>query len=131
MVAGVAIRRSTAGNITKPNLTGSWQGTILTQDIHDDVGGLLASPLKLNVKGLSTKMTLTFHDTEGDGTFTTGVAFNILTLNPDGSGTACLAVEAACDFPLKIQMSPDRSIISVVGVEPGNEDFMAGLLIHQ
>jgi hypothetical protein len=131
MVAGVAIRRSPAGNITKPNLTGSWRGTILSQDIHDDVGGLLLSPLKLNVKGLSTIATVTFHDTEGDGTFTEGVAFNIVTLNPDGSGTACFKFEFACDFPLKIQVSPDRAIISVVGVEPGNEDFLAGLLIHQ
>jgi hypothetical protein len=128
-LAGVAIRRSTAGNITKTNLAGPWQGTLGNEDVHSDVGAAVLT-FKLNAKALTKGLTITVHDTEGDGTFD-DVPFSVETLNPDGSGTACLSFEAVCDFPLKIQVSPDRSVISVVVVEPGHDDFLAGLLIHQ
>ena len=128
-LAGTAIRRSTAGHITATNLAGPWQGTIFAQDVNDDVGAVLLT-FKLNAKAASKKVSFLLHGTEGDGDLIE-TAFTVETLNPDGSGTACFSFEAPCDFRLRIQVSPDRAIVSVVVVDPANEDFLTGLLIAQ
>jgi hypothetical protein len=125
MAAGVAIRRSTAGHITKTNLAGPWQGTL--QGIGADGGiGDLVLTFKLNAKATSSAVTMVYHDLEGDGTVPDNT-FTVLTLNPDGSGTA----RFSDDVNLRIQVSPDRSVISLTGVDPASEDFIAGLFIHQ
>jgi hypothetical protein len=129
-IAGVAIRRSTAGHIVKTNLAGSWQATIHNVDLSDDVEGLLLT-FKLNAKALSNSVTLVSHGTDDDFTLTDNV-LTVQTLNPDGSGTARLSPSCAeCEpIDLRIQVSPDRSIISLVEVTPDNE-FASGTAIHQ
>ena len=129
-LAGVAIRRSTAGNITKTNLAGAWQSTIHLVDLSDDVEGLLGT-FRLTAKALSNSMTLVSHGTDGDFTLIDNV-FTVQTLNPDGSGTARVTPNCAGCLPvdLRIQVSPDRSIIIMVDVTPDNE-FAFGTAIHQ
>jgi hypothetical protein len=128
VLAGVGIRRSTAGHISKPNLAAPWQGTLQGQDTHDDVGAALMT-FKLNAKALSKKVTITIHDTEGDGTVT-DLTFTVLTLDPDGSGTARFGI-APDTIDFRIQVSPDRSMMSVVVVDPASEDFLEGVFIAQ
>jgi hypothetical protein len=129
--AGVGIRRSTAGHISKTNLAGPWQGTLFSSDSSDlDVGTVL-STFKLNTKAqANNNMTVTLHGTEGDGT-NSGLTLAILTLNPDGSGTARVSFEGVAEPDARIQVSPDRSMISVVNVNPDSNEFEAGVLIHQ
>jgi hypothetical protein len=127
---GVAIRRSTAGHIVKTNLAGPWQGagSGIDDDPTEDVDASVLT-FKLNAKAETKAVTLVSHHPDGDFTVT-DLTLKVLTLNPDGSGTACLSFESECDAPLTIQVSPDRSIISGVDVTPDGE-FGAGLLIHQ
>lgn len=129
-IAGVAIRRSTAGHIVKTNLAGSWQAAAHIVDLSDDVEDVLLT-FKLNVKAQSSSVTLVSHGTDGDFTLTDNV-LTVLTLNPDGSGTARMNPSCpGCDpVDLRIQVSPDRSIISLVDVTPDNE-FATVIAIHQ
>jgi hypothetical protein len=60
----------------------------------------------------------------------TDLTFTVLTLDPDGSGTARFGIAPdAIDF--RIQVSPDRSMMSVVVVDPASEDFLEGVFIAQ
>jgi hypothetical protein len=128
--AGVGIRRSTAGHISKPNLAGPWQGTIFSSDNSNlNVENILAT-FKLNAKALTKNLTVTLHGTEGDATIA-GITLTILTLNPDGSGTATTSFEGETEPESRIQVSPDRSIIGVVDVNPDSNEFSVGVLIAQ
>jgi hypothetical protein len=126
-LAGVAIRRSTAGHIVKTNLFGKWQATIFGEELDGDVAAVLAT-FTLNAKGTSTNVATVGHDTEGDGTQSGGI-LSITTLNPDGSGVMCVAID--CETSFRIQVSPDRSMMSVVSVDPATEDLLIGLAIHK
>jgi hypothetical protein len=131
MLAGVATRRSTGGQITKTNLAGSWQGTALGEDRVGGSTGVSAFVLtfKLNAKALTTNATLVIHGEEGDMTVT-DLTFEVQTLNADGSGTARLT-DGIDSFNWRIQVSPDRSTMSFVDVNPAGEEMMTGFFVHQ
>ena len=131
-LSGVAIRRSTAGHITPTNLAGAWQGTLLAEDVTDGGVGTVLMTFKLNAKAASKKVTIQLHGSDGDGTFPDPISIAIQ-LNPDGSGTGCLtfAPETTCGPPVRLQVSPDRTIIAVTAVDPDSEDFATGLFIAQ
>ena len=131
MLAGVATRRSTGGQITKANLAGAWQGTALGEDIVGGSNGVSASVLtfRLTPKALTTSATIVIHGEEGDFTITE-LTFEVQTLNADGSGTARLTIGTDVTN-LRIQVSPDRSTIRVAVVDPASEDVTAGFLVHQ
>ena len=74
---------------------------------------------KLNAKAQANNMTVTLHGTEGDGT-NIGLTLTIVTLNPDGSGTARVSFEGEAEPDARIQVSPDRSMISVAHVVPAS-----------
>jgi hypothetical protein len=128
-IAGVAVRRSTAGNITKTNLAGPWQVAIGAEDD----GGCYTSltfNFKLNAKAIASKVTLAGHSCDGPGVPPLVSTFTVLTLNADGSGTANFHCGVSCDIPFNIQISPDRSFMSLVSVE-GLGDFWIGTGIPQ
>jgi len=131
MLAGVATRRSTGGQITKANLAGAWQGTALGEDIVGGSNGVSASLLtfRLTPKALTTSASLVVHGEEGDFTLT-DLGFEVQTLNADGSGTARLT-DGIDVINLRIQVSPDRSTISAAIVDPAGEDVSAGFFVHQ
>jgi hypothetical protein len=131
MLAGVATRRSTGGQISKTNLAGLWQGYYLGQDVVGGSTGVSAVALtfNLNAKALTNKATLVIHGDEGDLTFT-DLTFEVQALNADGSGTARVT-DGTDAFNFRIQVSPDRSTISVAGVDPASEDMFAGFFVHQ
>jgi hypothetical protein len=130
--AGVGLRRSTAGNITKTNLAGPWQLALGGADRGGDCTVSAVASFKLNAKAAANSMTVVFHDEcEGDGMDTETFTFSVQTLNPDGSGTAKMVCAGNdCDLDFKIQVSPDRSTFSVVDVSKEGAFFM-GTAIHQ
>jgi hypothetical protein len=130
-VAGVGIRRSTAGNITKTNLAGPWQLALGGADHGGAEKVSAVASFKLNAKAAASSMTVVFHGSDGDGTDTETYTFSVQTLNPDGSGTAKLVCAGTdCDLDFKIQVSPDRSTFSLVDVTKEDE-FFFGTAIHQ
>ena len=67
----------------------------------------------------------------GNGT-TPNLDFNILSLSPNGSGTASLSCGAGCGWELKIQVAKGTQIFSLADVSPANpNNFFAGTAIHQ
>lgn len=127
--AGVAIRRSTGGHITKTNLAGKWQATIFAGELDGDRAAVVAR-FTLNAKGVSTNVATVGHDTEGDGTGTGGT-LSIATLDPDGSGTLVLPCGTGCEDTFIIQVSPDRSMFSLADISAGSENVLVGVAIHK
>ena len=129
-LAGLAVNDSTAGKIVNTNLAGKWQFAIYGQG-GCGVGSSLVT-FTLNATGLATNATEISHNAGCGNTTTTGNTFTITSLNANGSGTAGLSCGTGCGFTYNIQVSPDRSSISLVDIsssDPGN--FQIGTAIHQ
>jgi hypothetical protein len=128
-LAGVAIRRSTAGHIVKANLAGAWQVAVGAAENGGECDGSARVRFTLNAKGVATTAAIVYHnECDGDG-IVTGT-FKVLTLNPDGSGTAQVTCGEGCELNLRIQVSPDRSTFSVADVTTPGE-FSIATAIHQ
>jgi hypothetical protein len=132
-----AVKHSTAsiGTITKADLSGNWQTTLL-----GNTGCGLTAMLvtfTLNGSGGATNATITSHvinptATCPDGAVSTGNNFAIMTLASNGSGTAGLTCGASCGWTFRIQVSPDRSIFNLVDVATFNpNNLLQGTAIHQ
>jgi hypothetical protein len=126
---GVAVLSSPAGDIVKSDLTGSWQVTL-----HGQTGCGIGSTLTtftLNTSGVATNAASTSH-TLGCGDVTsTGNTFTIVSLNPNGSGTAGLTCGTGCGWTFNIQVSPDRSTFNLTDVTSANpNNFLAGTAIN-
>jgi hypothetical protein len=131
------VTRSTAGvgTITKADLSGNWQMTLL-----GNTGCGLSSMLvtfTLNTAGTATNATITSHDinptpTCPDGAVSTGNTFTINSVAGNGSGTAGLTCGSGCGWTFNIQVAPDRSIMSVVDIATFNpNNLLQGTAIHQ
>jgi hypothetical protein len=120
---------SATGTITKSDLTGPWQITL----IHGLSGCGVATDLvdvTLNSSGSGTA-TVKSH-TQGCGDSTTSQTFTIISLSSNGSGTASLSCGTGCGFGFNIQVAPDRSMFNLVDVDPTNPgNFVEGVAIHQ
>jgi hypothetical protein len=130
VVVALTAQSSATGNIVKADLSGAWQMTIIGQT---GCGfGTTLYTFTLNASGSSSDVTGTYHTAGcGDGTGS-GNTFTILSLNPDGSGTAGLSCGTGCGWNLSIQVSPDRSKFNVIDVSPANPgNFIEGVAIHQ
>ena len=127
-VEGYAILASPHGDITIPDLTGSWQMTFFGQT-GCGIGATLVT-FTLNTSGVASTATETGHNAgcpDGTGVGT----FQINSLNADGSGTAGLSCGTGCGWNLNIQVSPDRSTFSFVDVSSANpNNFVAGVAIN-
>lgn len=114
------------GNVNKGDLAGNWQITL---------GGLTGcgqstelANMNLNAAGAGTG-SLQTHGTCGDSSLT-GQTFTIITMNPNGSGTAGLSCGTGCGWLFSIQVSADRSTLNLVDIsDPGN--FLVGTAVHQ
>jgi len=130
VVVALTTPSSATGNIVKADLSGAWQMTIVGQT---GCGfGTTLYTFTLNASGSSSNVTGTYHTAGcGDGT-SSGNTFTILSLNPDGSGTAGLSCGTGCGWNLNIQVSPDRSKFNVIDVSPANPgNFIEGVAIHK
>jgi len=125
----VKLSRASIGTINKADLSGPWAMT-LTGDTGCGMGTSYVT-FTLNAAG-SGSATIKSH-TSGCGDSTRGgLPFTINTLNSNGSGTAGLSCGTGCGWGLDIQVSPDRSMFSVVDVSPDNPgNYLEGVAIHQ
>lgn len=130
MVAMVCQSKATIGTVSKADLSGPWQMTIVGQT---GCGfGTTLYTFTLNSSGTATNVTGTSHTTGcSDGT-SSGNTFTIQSLNANGSGTANLTCGPSCGWNLNIQVAPDRSTFNVVDVSPANPgNFIEGVAVHQ
>jgi hypothetical protein len=129
-VVAMSTPGSATGNIVKADLTGAWQMTIIGQT---GCGfGTSIYSFTLDANGVSSNVRGSYHTAGcGDGTFS-GDAFTIVSLNPDGSGTAGLSCGSGCGWNLCIQVSPDRSTFNVVDVSSANpNNYIEGVAVHK
>ena len=130
LAALAVVKRSSAsiGNITKADLTGSWQLSLYGQG-GCGVGTTQVN-FTLNSSGVSNNATSKAHNVGCGDSTSTGNTFTITSLAANGSGIAGLSCGVGCGFTFAIQVSPDRSSFNAVDVtDPGN--FLGGVAIHQ
>jgi len=116
------------GNINKGDLTGPWMATLVG---NTGCGlGTLQANFTLNNAGTGTATIIT-HAQCGDSV-TTGQTFTVITLSPNGSGTAGLTCGTGCGWTFNIQVSPERSTFNLVDVAVANpNNYLAGMAVHQ
>jgi hypothetical protein len=118
--------KATIGAITKADLFGNWQGTLVGFTGCGNSSELFN--ISMNAAGAGTG-TLQTHGNCGDSSLT-GQSFTILSLNANGTGTAGLSCGPGCGWLLAIQVSPDRSSMNLADVtDPGN--YLVGTAVHQ
>jgi hypothetical protein len=75
--------------------------------------------------------TIVGHGQCGDST-TSGLNFNIGSLNANGSGTAGLSCGTGCGWVLNIQVARNSQVFNLVDVSPTDpNNYIAGTAIHQ
>jgi hypothetical protein len=136
IVAAVRPSKASIGNITKADLAGPWQATLV-----GNTGCGLVSMLvtfTLNSAGTATNATITTHlsgpNTSGctDGSVTTGQTFTVSSLSFNGSGKAGLSCGPGCGWVFDIQVSPDRGVANLTDVDTANPfNTPTGTMIHQ
>jgi hypothetical protein len=117
---------ATIGSIVKSDLQGSWQ-IALRGNTGCGFVSMLAN-VTLNSAGSGTG-TLVTHGQCGDSTLA-GQSFTIISLAPNGKGTAGLSCGSGCGWTFNIEVSPDRSkfnLTDVASFNPGN--FLEGVAI--
>jgi hypothetical protein len=130
IVATVRTSKASIGNISKADLAGAWQMTIVGQT---GCGfGTTLYNFTLNSNGSSSNVTGTYHTVGcGDGS-SSGNSFTVQSLNSNASGTANLTCGPSCGWNLNIQVAPDRSTFNVVDVSSANPgNFIEGVAVHQ
>jgi len=127
-VASLVTAGHATGNINKGDLAGAWVVS-LTGNTGCGLGTIQAN-FVLNGTGTGTA-TVTTHAQCGDSVLT-GQSFTVLTLSPNGSGTANLSCGTGCGWDFNIQVAPDRSTFSLVDVSAANPgNYLAGVAVHQ
>jgi len=129
VVTLVKLSRASVGTITKADLSGNWQVSLISSSGGCGVGTALVT-FTLNSSGAATNATEVSHSSGCGDTTSTGNTFTVSSLGSNGSGTAGLSCGAGCGFTFKIQVAPDRSEFNLVDVtDSGN--FLEGVAIHQ
>jgi hypothetical protein len=122
----VAHLTKATGMITKADLQGNWQTTL--NGVSGCGVGTTRLTFNLNTSGTASANITSHSAACGDSTTTE--PFVITSLSPNGSGTANLSCGPGCGFNFDIQVSPDRSMFSLVDVTDPN-NFLEGVAIHQ
>jgi hypothetical protein len=116
--------------ITRAQLAGHWAATIVGNTGCGLTSMYVTFTLNSSGHGNGTA-TIVMHGQCGDNT-TSGVNFNINSLNASGSGTAGLSCGVGCGWVLTIQVSKSAQVFNLVDVEPSNpNNYIAGTAIHQ
>jgi hypothetical protein len=116
------------GTIGKEDLAGPWQIALQGNTGCGSATMLFTGTLSNAGSGSGT---LVGHSTGCPDSSQTQT-FTITSLNPNGSGKAGLSCGPGCGWDFTIQVSPDRSMFSLVDVDPNNPlNTPAGIAIHQ
>jgi len=130
VITAVEASKASTGIVSKSDLAGSWQMTIVGQT---GCGfGTQVYNFSLNASGSSSSVTGTSHTSGCGDTSISGDTFTIQSLSSNGSGTANLTCGSGCGWNLNIQVSPERSSFNVVDVSSANPgNFIEGTAVHQ
>jgi hypothetical protein len=130
MVVMVRPSKATIGNVTKSDLEGAWQMTVIGQT---GCGfGTTLYNFSLNASGQASNVTGTSHTAGCGDSSISGVTFTVNTVAANGSGTAGLSCGPACGWNLNIQVAPDRSTFNLIDVSSANpNNFIEGVAVHQ
>src|ERR1035438_228802 len=116
------------GNIAKADLTGTWVATLV-----GNTGCGVASmqvTFTLSSSGTGSASIIT-HAQCADDTLN-GQTFTVISLSPNGSGTAGLTCGPSCGWTFDIHVAPDRSIFNMVVVTTSDpRNYLAGVAIHE
>jgi hypothetical protein len=127
-IVSVAKLSKATGVIGKEDLAGPWQ--IALQGNTGCGSNALLWTGTLNASGVGTG-TLVSHST-GCANSSSTESFTITSLSSNGSGKATLACGTGCGWDLTIQVSPDRTTMNLVDVDPLNPlNTPAGMGVHQ
>ena len=130
VVSTVKLSRATVGTITKSDLSGPWQASLILANSGCGPMSIRVN-FTLSGSGTATNAALVSHGACGDSTLS-GQTFTITSLNANGSGKAGLSCGTGCGWEFNIQVAPDRSVFNLVDVatvNPGN--FVEGVAVHQ
>lgn len=123
------LSRASIGNVSKADLAGNWQVSLLSSGGGCGPGTTQVT-FTLNANGAATNATEVSHSSGCGNTTSTGNTFTISSLNTSGAGTAGLSCGPGCGFTFAIQVAPDRGSFNLVDItDPGQ--FIAGTAIHQ
>jgi hypothetical protein len=115
------------GSIGKEDLSGPW-AIMLIGDTGCGSSTMLATGT-LDTTGNGT-VTLKGHSA-GCGNSSSTEKFQILTLNPNGSGTASLTCGSGCGWVFTIQVAPDRAVFNLVDITDVGNNRLQGTAVHQ
>jgi hypothetical protein len=116
------------GAIGKEDLAGPWQIALQGNTGCGSASMLFIGTLSTAGSGSGT---LVGHST-GCADSSQTQTFTITSLNANGSGKASLTCGPGCGWDFTIQVSPERSMFSLVDVDPLNvNNTPAGIAIHQ
>jgi hypothetical protein len=115
------------GTIGKEDLSGPW-AIALIGDTGCGSSTMLATGT-LDTTGNAT-VTLKGHSA-GCGNSVSTEKFQIITLNPNGSGTAGLTCGSGCGWTFQIQVAPDRSVFNLVDITDVGNNRLQGTAVHQ
>ena len=125
----VNLSKASIGNISKADLAGSWQVSLVSSGGGCGAGTAQVN-FTLNNTGTATNATEVSHSSGCGDSVATGQTFTISALSSNGSGTAGLSCGPGCGFTFAIQVAPDRATFNLVDVtDPGN--FLGGTAVHQ
>lgn len=128
VVTAVKLSRASIGQVTKADLAGLWQASLVGSSGCGT--GSMQVNFKLDSSGAGTA-TIKGHSTGcGDAT-TTGLPITITSLSSNGSGTLGLSCGTGCGWTFNIQVSPDRSTFNLVDTFDPIPNFWAGAAVHQ
>jgi hypothetical protein len=115
--------------VTIAQLAGPWSVSLIGNTGCGWSSFLVTFTLDANGSGMATNHSHTSGC--GDGV-STGIAFVVQTVNPDGSGKANLSCGPSCGWEFVIQVARNREMFSVVDVDPANPgNFLSGVAIRQ
>lgn len=116
------------GVIGKEDLSGPWAISLIGDTGCGPTTLLATGSLDSNGTG-----TVTLRGHSGCGNSTSTEKFQILTLNANGSGTAGLTCnnQTGCGWTFTIQVSPERSVFSLVDITDVGNNRLQGTAVHQ
>jgi hypothetical protein len=113
--------------ITIAQLAGPWQIAIVG-NTGCGVNSMLFNG-KLSTTGVATGTLV--GSSAGCGSSTTTETFTIISLKPNGSGTAGLTCGSGCGWVFNIQVMKSLQLFNLVDVSDGGSNVLAGTAIHQ
>lgn len=136
LLVGIAsvVTLSTAQDVAQPpaatraKMVGPWTVT-LVGNTGCGISSMLVT-FNLDITG-NALATVKGHSTGCADATTTGLPFQIITLNANGTGTAGLSCGTGCGWTFGIQVAANGKTFNLADVTDGGNNILAGVGVHQ